>query len=212
MNESMNPVGAATPPGKSKIKKFFGVCGRFFQKYSYFFAKIGISLVTLALSIIALFFLLRMIPGDIVELYALKLQNQQGITFDRAYELAAGLLNYDPNENVFQAFVRYMGGLFRGELGNSYLETGVSANSLIATRLPWTLFISSVSLFISFFIGIAVGGFVAQKRKGVADKVASGYIAVSGSVPDYLIALILVIVFAYQLKWFPHRTITTLSK
>ena len=45
MNESMNPVGAATPPGKSKIKKFFGVCGRFFQKYSYFFAKIGISLV-----------------------------------------------------------------------------------------------------------------------------------------------------------------------
>ncbi len=190
MNESMNPVGAATPPGKSKIKKFFGVCGRFFQKYSYFFAKIGISLVTLALSIIALFFLLRMIPGDIVELYALKLQNQQGITFDRAYELAAGLLNYDPNENVFQAFVRYMGGLFRGELGNSYLETGVSANSLIATRLPWTLFISSVSLFISFFSGIAVGGFVALTRTGV---------------PDYLIALILVIVFAYQLKWFPAQ-------
>ena len=194
-----------TSVGASKLKEFLGACGRFLQKYSYFFAKIGISLVTLALSVIVLFFLLRMIPGDIVELYALKLQNQQGITFDRAYELAAQLLNYDPNENIFQAFGRYVGGLFRGELGNSYLETGVSANSLIATRLPWTLFISSVSLFISFFIGIAVGGFVAQKRKGIANKVASGYIAVSGSVPDYLIALILVIVFAYQLRWFPAQ-------
>ena len=176
---------AALPKGK----RFLSALGKFFQKYSYFFAKVGISLLTLALSIIALFFLLRMIPGDIVELYALKLQNQQGITFERAYELAAQLLNYDPNENVFQAFLRYIGGLFRGELGTSYLETGVSANSLIATRLPWTLFISSVSLFLSFFIGIAVGGYVAQKRKGVANKVASGFIAVSGSVPDYLIAL-----------------------
>ena len=205
MNDSMIPAGAATPPRDGKIKKIFGVIGKFLQKYSYFFGKVGISLITLILSTIALFFLLRMIPGDIVELYALRLQNQQGITFERAYQLAAQLLNYDPNENIFQAFVRYMGGLFRGELGTSYLETGESANSLIATRLPWTLFISSVSLFISFFIGIAVGGFVAQKRKGIANKVASGYIAVSGSVPDYLIALILVIVFAYQLGWFPAQ-------
>ncbi len=114
-------------------------------------------------------------------------------------------MNYDPNENIFKAFFRYLGGLFRGQLGESYLETGVSANSLIATRLPWTLFISSVSLFISFFIGIAVGGFVAQRRNGVANKIASGYIAVTGSIPDYLIALVLVIVFAYMLKWFPAQ-------
>ena len=55
---------AALPKGK----RFLSALGKFFQKYSYFFAKVGISLLTLALSIIALFFLLRMIPGDIVEL------------------------------------------------------------------------------------------------------------------------------------------------
>lgn len=189
----------------TKLKKGLLLVGRFLSKYRYFFAKIGISLLTLALAIILLFFILRMIPGDIVELYALKLQQQQGITFDRAYELAAQMLNFDPNENVLDAFVRYIGGLFRGELGESYLETGVSANSLIATRLPWTLFISSVSLFISFIFGTLIGGFVAQKRKGVADKAASSFIAISGSVPDYLIALILVIVFSYQLGWFPAQ-------
>ena len=171
----------------------------------YFFAKIGVAILTLSLSVVLLFFLLRMIPGDIVELYALKLQNQQGITYDRAYELASQLLNYNPNEDVFSAFFRYVGGLFRGQLGESYLETGVSANSLIATRLPWTLFVSSVALFLSFFLGVFIGEYVAQHRNGVANKIASVYIAVSGSIPDYLLALLLVIVFAYKLKWFPSQ-------
>ncbi len=201
MNKEKKTEGGTPPSGKS----FGRVLSKLWSKYSYFFSKLGVSILTLALSTIALFFLLRLIPGDIVELFALKLQNQQGITFDRAYELAAQLLNYDPNEGLFEAFFRYVGGLFRGELGTSYLETGVSANSLIATRLPWTLFISSVALFISFFIGMAIGGFVAQKRKGIANKITSAYIAVSGSIPDYLIALVLVIVFAYRLKWFPAQ-------
>lgn len=177
----------------------------FLIKYRYFFAKVGVSLLTLALSIILLFFLLRMIPGDVVEIYALKIQNQQGLTYDRAYELATQLLNYDPNENVLEQFVRYCGGLLHGQLGESYLETGVSANSLIKTRLPWTLFVSSCALFVSFFIGVGVGGFVAQHRKGVVNKVVSAYISVSGSIPDYLMALLLVILFSYKLKWFPAQ-------
>ncbi len=190
---------------KSFVKKAGKAIARFFVKYKYFFAKIGVALITLALTIILLFFLLRLIPGDIVELYALKLQAQQGITFDRAYELASQLLNYDPNEDVFSAFFRYVGGLFRGQLGESYLETGVSANTLLKTRLPWTLFVSSVALFISFFLGVLIGGFVAQRRKGIGNKIASAYIAVSGSIPDYLMALLLVIVFAYKLNWFPSQ-------
>ena len=102
---------------KSVISNAASVTGRFFVKYKYFFAKIGVAILTLSLSVVLLFFLLRMIPGDIVELYALKLQNQQGITYDRAYELASQLLNYNPNEDVFSAFFRYVGGLFRGQLG-----------------------------------------------------------------------------------------------
>lgn len=190
---------------KKEGKKVGKVILAFLTKYRYFFAKVGVSLLTLALSVILLFFLLRMIPGDVVEIYALKIQNQQGLTYDRAYELATQLLNYDPNENVFEQFIRYCGGLMHGQLGESYLETGVSANTLIKTRLPWTLFVSSCALFLSFFIGVAIGGFVAQHRKGIANKLASAYISLSGSIPDYLMALLLVIVFAYQLKWFPAQ-------
>lgn len=190
---------------KEKQHKFGKAVAGFFGKYRYFFEKLGLSILTLALTIILLFILLRQIPGDILQIYALKLQGQQGITYDRAYELASELLNYDPNENVFSAFGRYVGGLFRGQLGESYLETGVTANSLIRTRLPWTLFVSSVALFLSFFIGKAIGSIAAQKRGRTVDKLASGYIAISGSIPDYLVALLLVILFAYRLKWFPAQ-------
>lgn len=190
---------------KEKKTKFGKVVAGFFGKYRYFFEKLGLSILTLALTIILLFILLRQIPGDILQIYALKLQGQQGITYDRAYELASELLNYDPNENVLSAFGRYIGGLFRGQLGESYLETGVTANSLIRTRLPWTLFVSSVALFLSFFIGKAIGSIAAQKRGRTVDKLASGYIAISGSIPDYLVALLLVILFAYRLKWFPAQ-------
>ncbi len=190
---------------KEKKTKFGKAVSGFFGKYRYFFEKLGLSILTLALTIILLFILLRQIPGDILQIYALKLQGQQGITYDRAYELASELLNYDPNENVLSAFGRYIGGLFRGQLGESYLETGVTANSLIRTRLPWTLFVSSVALFLSFFIGKAIGSIAAQKRGRTVDKLASGYIAISGSIPDYLVALLLVILFAYRLKWFPAQ-------
>lgn len=190
---------------KEKKTKFGKAVAGFFGKYRYFFEKLGLSILTLALTIILLFILLRQIPGDILQIYALKLQGQQGITYDRAYELASELLNYDPNENVLSAFGRYVGGLFRGQLGESYLETGVTANSLIRTRLPWTLFVSSVALFLSFFIGKAIGSIAAQKRGRTVDKLASGYIAISGSIPDYLVALLLVILFAYRLKWFPAQ-------
>ena len=103
----MNETKAFFGKLKQKLKKAGLIVWRFIVKNRYFLLKIGISLLTLVLSVILLFFLLRLIPGDIVELYALKLQAQQGITYERAYELAASLLNYDPNENIFKAFFRY---------------------------------------------------------------------------------------------------------
>lgn len=204
-NLTKNTGGVEIAAHKSRFRTVIAVMGQFFARNRYIFVKIGISLLTLSLTMVLLFFLLRQIPGDIVKIYAENLQMTQGLTYERAYELAVSLLNYNPDENIFTAFFRYVGGLFRGELGESYLQKGISANTLIAQRLPWTLFISSVSLFISFFLGILIGGVVAQKRKGIADKIASGYIAVTGAIPDYLMALIMVTIFSYQLKWFPSQ-------
>lgn len=190
---------------QTRLKRVLSWPRRFFLKHLYFFQKLGLALLTLLLAMTLSFFLLRMIPGDLVQQYALDIMAQRAVDYDTAYRMAVDTLHYDPNENIFLAFFRYFSGLLHGDLGTSIVEAGVSANSLIATRLPWTLFISSCALFINFFLGTAIGGYVAQHRKSFADKIATAYTALSGSVPDFLLAIFLVIIFAYRLKWFPAQ-------
>ena len=108
-------------------RKKFGVAVlTFLKKNEYIFSKIGLALLTLALTTICLFFLLRQIPGDVVDIYAQSLQVSRGLTYDKAYELAVQLMNYDPNEGIIDALIRYVGGLMRGELGESYLTALVA--------------------------------------------------------------------------------------
>lgn len=188
-----------------RMKRFFVAIGKFFYRYRYFWNKLGVALITLALTTLLIFFILRLTPGDIVHNYALALASQRNVSYEEGYRLAVMLLNYDPNEPVFSQFFRYIGGLFRGELGNSLYAEGITANLLIKQRLPWTLFISSVALFISFVVGCFLGSFMARKRSGFREGAITSYIVVSNSIPDYLMGLLLVILFAYELNIFPAQ-------
>lgn len=176
----------------------------FLYKYRQVFIKLLIALLTLAVSTIIVFFLLRLMPGDPVREYALTLMGQRNISYEEAYRLATSQLNYDPNENVFAAFFKYAGAIFRGDFGRSIRVAEVSTVSIIAERLPWTLLISSIALLLSFTIGTWLGAKMAKKRSGALDGVGTTYIVVSSSVPDYLIGLLLVSLFAFRLQWFPE--------
>lgn len=194
--DSMHKIGKA-------LSVVGRVIGRFFYRYRSFFKRLGIAALTLSLSTILIFFVIRLTPGDVVEEYARTLMQSRRLDPEAARQLAMRLLNYNPDENIFMQFFRYIGGLFRGELGVSIYVDGVTANSLIAQRMPWTLFITSVALIISFIIGTAMGSFMARKRKGAANGLMNSYIIVSGAVPDYLMGLFLVLIFAYSMGIFP---------
>ncbi|CDR30217.1 Glutathione transport system permease protein gsiC [Acholeplasma oculi] len=175
----------------------------FLYKYRFLFVKVGVALITVFLATILIFFVLRLIPGDIVHNYALNLASQRNIPYEEARRLAVMMLNYDPNENIFLQFARYFGGIMRGELGRSLYTEAITANLIIKNLLPWTLFIASVSLLISFLIGTKMGASMARKRDGKKHKVYFSFIVVSTSIPDYLIGLLLVSIFAYRFGLFP---------
>ena len=167
--------------------------------------KLLVAFLTLSLTTILIFFVLRLTPGDIVHDYAMQLATQRNISYEEGYRLAVMLLNYDPNESLFLQFFRFVGGLFRGELGQSLYSESITANVLIKQRLPWTLFISSVALLISFVLGTAMGTFIARKRSGVRESIATSYIVVSNAIPDYLMGLLMVMLFAYHWQVFPAQ-------
>ncbi|NGP46809.1 ABC transporter permease [Bacillaceae bacterium SIJ1] len=144
-----------------------------------------------------------MTPGSAIDQWARDYALQYNITIDEAYERVANMINYDPNEPIHEQFARYVSNLAQGNLGYSMVHQGLRVNDIIASALPWTLFVSSIALVVSFVIGVYLGVKMAYKRKSWLDPVISVYSVVTNAVPDFIFALLLLIVFSYGLGWFP---------
>jgi peptide/nickel transport system permease protein len=163
------------------------------------------SLLTIFVATILTFLLIRSMPGDPIESRARELQMTQGITYKMAYELAKEHYNYDPEVPIHLQFYKYLKGLMRGNLGNSIVYD-IPVTTIIFTALPWTLFIVTLSLITSFILGCTGGLVMAWKRKSkTLDFVTTLFSVLTQSVPDFLIALILLVILGVHYQLFPLR-------
>lgn len=149
------------------------------------------------------FVVIRMMPGDPVETMAKSLMNQ-GLDYNEAYEKSAAMLNINPDETVVEQYVGYIKNLLKGDLGISILNKRPVVD-VMAAALPWTLFVLSISISIAFTIGILIGMYVAWKRNTIVDPIASVYASISGSLPDYIVGLLLIVFLSNNLRLFPAR-------
>ena len=164
----------------------------------------GIALATLFCVITFTFFILRMMPGDPLYEWAMDLVINYGMDMESAYESVKVMYGYDPDRPLFPQYIEYLKGLLKGNLGNS-LVYRTSVNEILARALPWTVFLLSISLLLSFGIGITMGMLIAWKRKSALDPLVTSYAAFTGATPDYITALVFLVVFAINLKLFPMR-------
>ena len=201
-----------------KIKKFFKNVGYLLYKYRFIWKRIGFAIVSLLFAVVLTFFVLNLIPNDSIDEYAMKLASERNISLEEAHALAISILGYDPNESIFIKLLNYLNNLLRGNLGTSIRFLNVSANSVIAQFLPYTLFISTLALIISFIIGIKMGSSMASNKSKAKEIANTSFILISSSIPDYIWAILLLYVFATKLKWFPlsgarlSRTISASGK
>jgi peptide/nickel transport system permease protein len=101
-------------------------------------------------------------------------------------------------------YVSYLGNLVQGDLGRSYIQR-IDVSELILARLPATLALLAGAIFFELLIGLPAGIIAAAKRGKVADK-AIMVAAFSGvSAPQFVVGLLLLYVFAFELGWFPTR-------
>jgi peptide/nickel transport system permease protein len=99
-------------------------------------------------------------------------------------------------------YVRYFGALLRGELGDSFTQRRPVASMLAAT-IPPTLLLAGTALAIDFLVGVALGVFQAMRARSRADVVLGATSLFLSSVPTFWLGMVLVIVFAEWLHWFP---------
>ena len=167
--------------------------------------RLSIALLTIFIALTITFFLIRSMPGDILYTMALDKVRREGIPFEIAYErVKATMYGVASDEPLSKQYLAYLGNIIRGNLGTSVYYR-ISVNKIIVKAIPWTVFVCSISIILSFILGSLIGMVIAWKRKTLLDPLASAYASIADATPEYITATILLIIFAVKLKWFPLK-------
>ena len=144
--------------------------------------------------LVVAFLLLHVAPGDPV----------QAMVGDRADSLTVARLRAELrlDEPLPRRFVSYVGGVATGDLGTSYITRRPIAQDL-AGRFPATLRLALAAMLFATVTGVAIGVLGAWRPGTWWDRVLTVGAYLGVSFPVYWIGLLLILVFAVQLRWLP---------
>ncbi len=140
------------------------------------------------------FLLIHLAPGDPVHLLA-------GDSGNEVY-YAEMRVRYGLDRSLPEQFVRYAANVLRGDWGYSY-RYGQSVLSVIGERVPATLLLMLSAQILAVVVGIWAGVWAARSsdnRWGIVIRTGA---ALGYALPVFWIGQLLILVFAYQLGWFP---------
>jgi peptide/nickel transport system permease protein len=154
-------------------------------------------LLNLAILIVALttllFFLLRATADQAVMLAGADATPEQ---------VAAIQAQYGLDRPLHEQYLRYMAGLARLDFGAS-LTSGKAALAEVLDRLPWTLLLATLAMTVTVALAIPAGAWLGSRPGAAGRRVAAGVLFVLQGVPGFVVALVLIEVFAVELKWLP---------
>ena len=146
---------------------------------------LGVTLLT--------FLILHLSPGDPAVLI--------GGPTATAQEIANIRARLDLDRPLPEQYLTILGGMVRGDLGES-VQRRESVRSMIAVRLPNTLFLAAASMVVTLF-GVVLGVIAATKKNSATDLSLMTVSLLGVSVPNFWLGLMLIIWFSVDLRWFP---------
>jgi len=161
--------------------------------------------LVICLGITVVFFIPRLMPTDPVERVISALEAQGGYLDPAALEETILTLRetYGLEEGLFKQYISFWGRLFTLDFGPSLFMFPVPVFDLIRTALPWTAGLLFVSLLLGWTIGNILGGLTGYFRQSRILKIFDGMVMLVRPIPYYIMALLLIIFFAYLLPIFP---------
>jgi peptide/nickel transport system permease protein len=187
------------PPGQ--VSRAAKVVGKIYN--NFLLRSLARRLFTAWIVITIIFFVIRLMPGSPIDVLVQDLVINRGYSFEEAQQQAASLTGINLREPLLNQYWSFLVNLTHGDLGKSYRSQGVTVNSIIAQRLPWTLFSVGISLALSFFIGILLGMLVAYRRNSWIDHLLTNLAAIMDAIPAYLTALMLFLLLGVIWKVVP---------
>lgn len=149
-------------------------------------------IITLFLLASIVFFLIRLMPGSPFQSNAISSNTLQ--TLEEQYQL---------NAPIGIQYKTFLGNLFHGDFGVSYKKPSMTVNAIIAQAGPNTMKLGLCAVFVSFVMGISMGVLWATTNNKFVQGFLSIVTALSIGIPNFAIALFLLIVLGVYLQWFP---------
>ncbi len=156
--------------------------------------RIVISVPVLIGVVLAIFIMLRIVPGDPVTTMMGEHVNPAVI------EKISREMGLD--QPVIVQFFKYVFHALRGDFGTSY-RLNRNVTQIILDAFPNTVRLSLMAAAVAWLIGIVAGVVAAVRQNKLLDRMFMGCALMGVSMPVFMTALILQYVFAFKLKWFP---------
>lgn len=169
---------------------------------SYYVRRIVQAVLTVFTVATLAFVLIRLMPGGPVEYIRAQLMQSGDVDADQVNALVEVYTNVHPDQPLYIQYIDYMSSLLVGNLGVSTWH-GDPVSEILAEAVPWTLFIMSISLGLTFGIGIVLGAIMAYfegSRFDASSTMASIFLS---SIPYYVLAVIFLKFLSYQWGIFP---------
>lgn len=110
---------------------------------------------------------------------------------------------YNLDKPFHEQFLTYLGNLLKGDMGPSFSYRGRSVNQLISETLPISAQLGILSVLLGMLIGVPAGIFSALRRNSWVDYSSSFFAVLGLSIPNVVLAPLLIYIFSVQLGWFP---------
>jgi peptide/nickel transport system permease protein len=155
---------------------------------------LGALLVMLAVSVLV-FFMIRLVPGDPIGAMLADAGSEE------AREALMRKFGFDQPLTV--QFVKWFVNLLHGDLGASLYGSNQRVTTILIEALPRTMSLAALSFIIAIVIALPAGIISALKRNTSTDTAVSLFAFLGLSMPDFWLAILLIIVFAANLQWLP---------
>ncbi|WP_279483972.1 ABC transporter permease [Aureimonas sp. SK2] len=156
--------------------------------------RLGFAAITLIAVLTLVFFVVRVLPGD----PTLVILGDQAST--QAITLLRERLGLD--QPVWMQYLTFIGGVAGGDLGTS-LVSGRPVLQEVLNVLPHTLQLTALALIMGVALGLPAGVWAAANRNRIPDYVTRVVSLLGLSAPAFVSGIVLLLVFAIMLRWFP---------
>ncbi|MGH6760667.1 MAG: oligopeptide ABC transporter permease OppB [Phyllobacterium sp.] len=161
--------------------------------FNYVLRRLASAIPTMFVIVTFAFFMIRLAPGGPFDLERpldpLIMEN-----LNKAYHF---------DKPLWQQYLLYMGNLLQGDLGPSFTKRDFSVVDLFRTGLPVSIQLGSMALLLALVIGAALGTVAALRQNSWVDYLVVGTATIGITVPTFVIAPVLSLVFGVMLGWLP---------